>query len=79
MSDQARIYYGGNDEEPYIGRNALGETVYFVPAGYPDLVPLLQEQAQAFFWPTVHQLADMDDDVDAATVAEWRANNPPLK
>lgn len=79
MSDQARIYYGGNAEEPYIARNSLGETTYVVPAGYPELVPLLQAQADAYFWPTIHQLADMDDDVDAATIAEWRASNPPLR
>lgn len=76
---QGRIYYGGNEEEPYITTNSFGERTYVVPAGYPELVRLLQVQAAAYFWATAYQLEGLDDNVDLATVNEWRKNNPPLR
>lgn len=79
MSTTPVIYYGGNAEEPYITSNAVGDRTYHVPPGYPDLVPLLQAQAAAYFWATVHQLNGTDDNVDLETVNAWRASNPPFK
>lgn len=73
------IYYGENAELPTVSHNSLGDTVYNVPPQYADLVPLLQEQAGAYYWPTVHQIMGEDDHVDGATVQAWRDANPPLK
>ena len=73
------IYYGEDAEEPYIASNSVGDVVYHVPAGYPDLVPILQEQAGAYFWATVHQLNGTDDNVDLETVNAWRESNPQFK